>query len=328
MTPAEDLFTAPPGQSLAVGTFDGLHPGHLAVLKRALEESVRQGLRPAVLTFRPEPELVLTDSKPTERRLLNLDDKQTLLRNLGFRAIYEVEFTREFASWSPERFGNWLVEEGNARHVSVGYDFRYGHRRRGTTDQLSNQLQGSGSGVSVAEPVSVDDEPVSSSTIRQTLREGEPDRAAELMSRPYTVRGTIQTGDGRGGTIGFPTMNLPIEDTLHPRRGVYLVRAGPHLEEFGVANFGRRPTVDSDGDFVLEVHLLDPERVWEPGDRIRVSLTDFLRPEKEFSSVEELTEQIERDVRRANRLLEASPPPDWPNLPSWSVQGGRTEVAG
>lgn len=304
-------------RSVGLGTFDGLHPGHLRVLDRAWEEAGREDLRSSVLTFQPEPQAVLRDQKPTDFRLLDLDLKQELLFQLGFDEVLEVEFSEELADWPAERFGRWLMDSGNAQHVSVGYDFRYGRKRSGSTQTLREQFNQSGRRVSVCSPVKLDGQPVGSSPIREALRTGIPERARRLMGRPYLVRETVQPGKGRGREIGFPTLNLPVERTIHPADGVYFVWTGPNLDKPGVANFGTRPTVAKDSKRWLEVHLLEAENPPSAGDQVQVALAKHHRGEQDFGSVDALTEQIQRDKSRAEDWFRDQSPPNWPDWPDW-----------
>lgn len=285
---------------VAIGTFDGLHRGHQKILDNALEIGRGRSLPVAVLTFEPDPETVLNEVPPTERRLLTREDKMTILSDLGFDVVYEVEFDRSFASKAPEQFvDEVLVERLNARAVCVGYNFRFGHGREGNTELLRRRLPERDVALDVTPPVRYQGEPVSSTRIRQSVRQGRVKEARSLLGRPYTVHETLQAGEGRGRSIGFPTFNFPVTKTLHPRRGVYLVWLGTEKRRPSVANFGFHPTVGSSPRALLEVHVLDDPPPYEPGDQTHVYFGGFVREEREFDSVESLKQRIQRDVREA-----------------------------
>ncbi|MEP6148069.1 MAG: riboflavin biosynthesis protein RibF, partial [Nisaea sp.] len=189
--------------------------------------------------------------------------------------------------------------------VVIGHDFFFGHRRRGTPEMLQEYGIRLGFGVSVIDPVTEQDGAVySSSRIRQCLTEGDPRGAAALLGRPWEVAATVIRGDQRGRTIGFPTANLQLEDIMHPAHGVYAVRARDEESDLwwsGVANFGRRPTVNDRGP-LLEVNLFDvsPDLY---GRKLRVQFIDFIRPEMKFSGLDELKAQIARDADAARQTL-------------------------
>ncbi len=290
---------------LAIGTFDGLHRGHRKILRNALETGRDRSLPVAVLTFEPDPETVLNGIPPTDRRLLTREDKMTILNDLGFDLVYEVAFDRAFASQTPEHFvDEVLVERLHARVVCVGYNFRFGHDREGNTKLLRRRLRGFDIDVDVVSPVTHRGDPVSSSRIRQSVRQGRMQRARTLLGRPYTVHETLKTGEGRGRSIGFPTFNFPVTKTIHPRRGVYLVWLGTEQRRASVANFGVHPTVGSSTQALLEVHVLGEPPPYEPGERTHIYFGGFVREERDFDSVEALKQQIDRDVNEARDRFE------------------------
>lgn len=292
-------------QVVAVGTFDGLHQGHRAILDGALDHARREGLPAAVLTFEPDPVTVLKGTEPTQRRLLTPEDKRAILKGLGFDRVYEVSFDEDFAATSAEDFVNEiLVDRLNAAAVFVGYDFRFGSNRTGDTDYLTTTLDEHGVETVVQEPVKAGGDPVSSTRIRGLLQDGNVRDARQLLGRPYVVNEEIQAGEGRGQSIGFPTLNFPLTKTLHPRTGVYAVWLGTENRFPAVANFGFHPTVGRSDEALLEVHVLDETPAFGPGDTTHVYFGSFIRDERNFDSVDELTEQIDRDVSQARMDFE------------------------
>ena len=190
----------------------------------------------------------------------------------------------------------------------VGYDFNFGHRRRGTPDMLIERTGHLGFGATRVSAVHDSDGAVySSSRIRQCLAEGDPRGAASLLGAPWEIDGVVERGDQRGRTIGFPTANLRLGPLLCPKLGVYAVRAslvdgaGAGTWMAGVANLGVRPTVNDRG-VLLEVHLFDRAiELYER--RLRVRLVDFIRPERKFGGLDELKAQIAADAARAREML-------------------------
>jgi riboflavin kinase/FMN adenylyltransferase len=294
---------APSGvQSLAVGTFDGLHRGHREILGNALGDAAGTKRRAGVVTFEPDPVLFFQSTSVTERRILTRYDKIAILEKLGFDVMYEIQFDEDFASRSPKEFVEAiLLDRLQAGSVHVGFNFRFGSKRKGDTEQLQELLQDHGATLTVQDPVQVGGETVSSSRIRELIRDGHVEEARRLLGRPYIAYEVLREGDGRGREIGFPTFNFPMQRTLHPRPGVYAV----WLEADGlypaVANFGRHPTVGNAEEPLLEVHVLDAPPELEPGDEAHVHFGSFLRDEQEFDGLTELKNQISRDVQNARQ---------------------------
>jgi riboflavin kinase / FMN adenylyltransferase len=303
----DNVGVADRGAIVAIGNFDGVHLGHRQVIERTGALAKAAAAPHAVLTFEPHPRSVLhADAAPF--RLTPFRAKSRLIEALGVELLFTLHFDQAFAQQSAEDFVERVLVTGlGARHVVVGYDFVFGHSRRGTPALLAEEGRRLGFGVTIVDPVATPGGPVYSSTrIREHLSQGRPREAATLLGRFWEVEGRVERGDERGRTIGFPTANLRLEDYLRPAAGVYAVRAG--IEERarvewhdGVANFGRRPTVGG-SDLRLEVHLFD-----FAGDlysrHLRVELIDYLRPEQKFPGLDVLKAQIAEDARRARELL-------------------------
>ncbi len=295
------------GCVLAIGNFDGVHLGHQAVIGEAQKKAAELGAPSGVLTFEPHPrEFFAPDSPPF--RLSMLETRAAHLNWLGVDLMAALNFDRAFSEKTAEEFVLDVLVNGFAiKHVVVGYDFIFGHKRQGTTVVLAELGRKYGFGVSVVEPVGEETTIYSSTAIRNLLAEGNPAKAASLLGHWWEVDGVVIKGDQRGRTIGFPTANVPITHYHQPKLGVYAVRVGrTHGDgatswNDGVANFGRRPTFDKK-DVLLEVHLLDFE-----GDlyaeKIRVAFVDFIRAEMKFAGIDQLQSQIAEDASEARRLL-------------------------
>lgn len=265
-----------------------------------------------VVTFNPHPREFFTGQS---RKLLTpLAEKSQQLEQLGVEQLVLLPFDREMAALSPQAFvQEILVEQLRVERISVGKDFRFGHQRRGTSADLQAIAAQYGVEVAIAPLQTSEDGRISSSRIRQALQEGEIAIANQLLGRPYTLTGTVVTGQKLGRTIGFPTANLQLPDNKFlPRYGVYSVRAilgdfrtGTLCEraEFPAAlNLGCRPTVSGSAEPTAEVHILD----WCGdlyGQTLTVSLETFLRPEQKFSSLAALKAQIAEDCQATRALL-------------------------
>ncbi len=299
----ENLPAAARGAAVAVGNFDGVHRGHQALIARTKTLGDKLG----VLVFEPHPQEFF---RPTgERfRLTPFRAKARLLERFGTDVLYALHFDAAMASLTAEDFiAKVLVEGLGVSHVVVGQDFQFGKGRGGNVDLLQARAKKRGFAVVVFDPVgTVDDPKISSTRIREALREGKPDVAARLLGHWWTVEGRVQPGDKRGRTIGFPTANVSLEGYLEPALGVYAVRVEVGGKFYdGVANFGRRPTFDKK-DVLLEVHIFDfADDIY--GQQIVVSFVAYLRPEMKFAGLDALKTQIAADGETARKLLKTAP---------------------
>lgn len=293
------------GGVVAIGNFDGVHRGHQAVLERALAEARRRGVPALVLTFEPHPRkifrpeipLFVLTPPPMKARLLSL---------LGFAALVEQPFTRDFASLSAEAFVTDVLERTlGITHAVTGFDFHFGKDRQGGPAYLMAAGERHGFGVTLVDAFRDESaEVVSSSRIRALLCEGAVAEAAGLLGYRFTVESEVVGGQKLGRTLGFPTANmrLPAEATL--REGIYAVRfrrADGRLHD-GVASFGRRPTVDDDGAPLLETFVFDFSGDLY-GEICQVSFFGYLRSEVKFDGLDTLVAQMKRDEAEARALL-------------------------
>lgn len=294
------------GGVIALGNFDGLHRGHQAVIGRAIALAKEKSAAAAVMTFEPHPRMFFNPAQ-APFRLSPFRMKARVIEALGVDYLYVQTFDREFSQRSPENFVTEILVGGlGISHIVVGYDYAFGYQRKGNVALLRELAQAHGFDVTAIEKLSLDAERFSSTHIRTLLRDGQPREAARLLGRFWEIEGRVEQGDQRGRQLGFPTANLPYQDYLHPRRGVYAVRVGvdagteTHWRD-GVANFGSRPTFDK-SDVLLEVHLFDTDEDLY-GKHLRVALIDFIRPEQRFDGLEALKAQIAADGRTARGLL-------------------------
>ena len=299
------------GAAVAIGNFDGIHHGHRAVIDKAREVAEAEGVPWGVLTFEPHPRSFFRPHEPPFR-LTSPSTKARLIEALGADLLFVLAFDRELARHSAEAFVDEILARDLAiRHAVVGQDFHFGRDRRGTPELLRRLAPRYGFGVTeVASVIGEDGVEYSSTRIREHLQNGRPEEAARLLGHWWEIDGTVEHGQKRGRTIGFPTANVALGDNLRPATGVYAVRVGVEEEEEegaatrwydGAANFGRRPTVDGT-DLLLEVHLFDYTGDLY-GKRVRVQFVAYIRPERKFDGLDALKEQIAVDCAEARRLL-------------------------
>jgi riboflavin kinase/FMN adenylyltransferase len=291
-----------------LGNFDGVHLGHQVVVRRAVEEARSRGMRAVAVTFDPHPRAVLRPG--SEPKLLTvLEVREELLLGCGVDEVRVLRFDLDLSKKSPEDFvREVLVGELGAGVVVVGENFRFGYKASGDVKDLDRHMRDAG-GEAYAVPTydlgeaAGSGEAINSTRIRMLLHDGEAREAARLLGRPYSLRGVVVEGDKRGHALGFPTANvLPGAVALVPGRGVYAGHVRVGEERYGACtNVGVAPTFERRKSRV-EAYLLDYEGDLY-GEVIDVTFEERLRPEKQFSGVYELKEQIARDVAEARRVV-------------------------
>jgi len=292
------------GAVIALGNFDGFHRGHQAVAGEAIRWAQAEGRPSIIATFDPHPVRFFKPDVPPFR-LTTLEQRQELYLEAGATAMLVFHFDADLAGTSAEDFiAQILIDRFGAHGVVTGGDFTFGKGAKGNVDLLRTLGSELGFQSRVVEPVADSGEVVSSSRIRQALRDGDPQLAAQWLTRPFAIRGIVEHGDKRGRTIGYPTANLAIEGYLRPRYGIYAVTGrilatGEVLQ--GAANIGIRP------QFEPPKELLEPFFFDFSGDlygqEIEVAFHHYLRGEAKFDSLEALMAQMDKDCERARRLL-------------------------
>jgi riboflavin kinase/FMN adenylyltransferase len=288
---------------LAAGTFDGLHLGHQALIRRAMDEAASCGGTAVVLTFDRHPASVVRPER-APKILTRNDQKISLLEGIGVIALLLLEFTPELASVPAEEFIDSLVAASHPlRMICVGSQWSFGKGGQGTLallEQMGCEKGNKGFSVIQITPVQVHGSAISSTRIRNAIAAGDFVEATACLGRPYFLIGRVVKGAGLGVTIGFPTANLDVEEMQLPPDGVYAVRVTTEgLQLSGVCNIGVRPTVDTDSTKrTLEVHLFDVSRDFV-GKEFSLEFVKFLRTEQKFSGLEELKAQIARDCSMA-----------------------------
>ena len=287
---------------LALGNFDGVHLGHQAILKKAMERADEIGGDSAVFTFDPHPVKVLAPEKylplitPTEKKI-------KLIEELGLSAIIFAEFNLDFANINPRRFVNdILIEQVGAKEVVVGFNYAFGKGREGGIDFLRGLAGDYGFKLHVVEPVTTGGAVVSSSKVREAIWAGKAGLATMLLGRPYGMEGVVVAGNKRGTTLGFPTANIGTNGELFPKSGVYaavLVLNGERYK--AVANVGKHPTFPDD-PFSVEAHIFDfNSDIY--GEKVDLLFVERIRDDMAFPTPTDLVEQIKKDVLKAKEIL-------------------------
>lgn len=289
---------------VALGVFDGLHRGHQAVIELVVSLAKTHGLLAAVVTFDPLPAMVLAPTK-APRLLATVEQRLEGLAALGVDEVRVLTFTHELAHESAEDFiDRVLVLELQARWVVVGADFHFGHDRQGTVAMLRERGTAHGFEV-VAAPLFGDGERWSSTSVRRALEKGDLESAAQVLGRPFALRGVVEHGDQRGETLGFPTANLKLSPTQElPAEGVYAGAARVDAQWWPAAiSLGTRPQFYEDGDLLVEVHLVGFEGDLY-GQTMDVVFLQRLRDQETFADLEKLIAQIARDVEKTREIFE------------------------
>jgi riboflavin kinase/FMN adenylyltransferase len=290
------------GATVVLGNFDGVHLGHECVIRAA--HAARPDAPLAVLTFEPHPRELFRADDPPFRLTLAAERAEALAR-LGVTLLFEMQFDHAFSLLPAETFVSEILHEAvGAKHVACGPDFAFGHRRGGTTAFLAARAEALGIGLSLVPPLADALGPISSTRIRRLLQDGYPERAAGELGRFWAIRGVVAHGDARGRTIGFPTANIALGRHLEPARGVYavMVRLPDGKLHPGVANIGRRPTVNDGPESRMEVNIFDFDGDLY-GQELAVALHAYIRPEQKFSGIDALRAQIAADAAHARRLF-------------------------
>ncbi len=296
---------------IAIGMFDGVHIGHQAVIETCQKSARNTKGKAAVLTFWPHPSHFFKPEDPVPQ-IMTLKSKLWTLWHRGLDYTIVHPFNESIASIEAEDFLTYLKTSVPTLHtLYVGENFRFGKGRSGDINLLGKISNDQGIDLVSMQPCNYNAERISSTRIRDLLKEGRFNDTRQLLGHPYTAIGEIESGRGVGRTIGYPTLNLDWSPQLRPPYGVYAVRVFSYQLDgrdsktlTGVANYGIRPTYKLSDDPVLEVHMFgDP--LWDSGERVAVELIEFIRPEKAFESPEALIRQIDRDVESAKKALKS-----------------------
>ena len=284
---------------VALGNFDGIHKGHQQIITRTVKEAEAAGLKSAVFTFSNHTSSILKNVPPV-KNILYAEEKMRILEEMGVDYVFNIPFTEEILCMSPEAFiDRILVEKFNIREAYCGFNYSFGYKASGTPEVLMHEGLKRGLGIHVQEPYLIDGIVVSSTYIRQLIEEGRMEEATKFMGRMYAISGEIVMGNKLGRTIGFPTCNTLVDDTMvTPPNGVYITTCTiDGVTRQSVTNVGVKPTIGT-YEKNIETHIFDfNEDVY--GKHIRVDFIKHTRGEKKFDGVEALKKQIESDCIEA-----------------------------
>lgn len=293
------------GSVVTIGTFDGIHPGHQALIRRLLEDGKRLSRPAMMLTFEPMPREYLAAADPPAR-LTSWRERWRALQRTGLDYVLQLRFGEALRNLSGEEFATLLARQVKTPAVVVGHDFKFGRKGEATGPMLSDAGRRLGFEVHVVPPVLIDGVRVSSSQIREALERGDLDSARHWLGRPYSMIGRVVRGQELGRTLGFPTANLRLGRKRSALKGIFAVRvrgAAGDVALPGVASLGTRPTVGGTVP-VLEAHVFDFEGDLY-GREIEVEFVAKLREEECFASLDELVKQMHVDAAQARDILNA-----------------------
>jgi riboflavin kinase / FMN adenylyltransferase len=304
----ESLEAPQTGTAVTIGTFDGIHLGHRALIARTVATAQQDGLESAVVTWDRHPNTTLRPDK-VPPLLTSQERKIELFEDLKQDLLVVLPFTRELSLWPPERFAKEVLAVGlGAKSIIVGRGWKFGHGGVGDVDLLSELGRDLGFEVQAIDLESAAGGPVSSSRVREAVARGDLELARELLLRPFDVDGIVEHGDDRGKSLGFPTANLSVDPRIvRPPRGVYAGRA--HVDDqwyVAAINVGVNPTFGGDPDtspIRIEAYLIDFDDDLY-GRTVRVEFWQRLRDEQNFVTADALIEQMKKDVAETMALVE------------------------
>lgn len=287
--------------AVAIGKFDGIHLGHRELLKEIIEKK-QEGMKAVVFTFNPSPNILF--SKVKEKELTSYEEKRQIFENLGIDILVEFPLTYVTAATSKEVFvEDILIRKLNAKYIVAGTDLSFGKNGEGNSSFLVEESKKLGFEVEIIDKISYKGEIISSTLVRQAISEGNVKKARFLLGNPYFVQGIVQKGNQIGRTIGFPTVNITtVKEKLLPPNGVYkteVIFDNRILE--AITNVGCKPTVTDSGQIFIESYIYNfTENIY--GKEIEVHFLEFIRKEQKFGSIEELKQQLQKDIRLGQKI--------------------------
>lgn len=279
---------------VALGSFDGLHYGHLSLLRKTVEISKKNNGNSMVFTYKNHPKTLINPEK-VPRLIMDTETKIKFLEEEKIDIVVLKEFTKEFMQIQPEDFIKMLCEKYNIKGIIVGFNFKFGHKNLGDTNLLEALKNKYGYELFVMEPYTYKDEIISSSRIRKTISDGEVEEASKMLSRYYSIKGKIIHGKKLGRTIGFPTANMEVNhENVIPKKGVYYTNVEFNNKIYkGITSVGNNPTVNGK-ELTIETFILNfEETIYEK--EIRLYFISRIRDEIKFNSLDELINQLKKD---------------------------------
>jgi len=289
---------------IALGNFDGIHVGHQENIRRTVKSARIAGYKSAVFTFNNHPKNVIA-GKGVVKNIMYQDEKIEMLKRMGVNYLFTIDFDYNISHTDPEEFIiNVLMNKMNCKEIYCGFNYRFGYKAAGTTDLLMDVGRRRGFGLHVMDPIKVKGQVVSSTLIRDLIAEGKVDECKLMLGRYYSIGGEVVRGNMIGRTIGFPTSNILIDESMvTPSNGVYITRCNYGFKQYeGITNVGIKPTI-GDNKRVIETHIFDFNKDIY-GRLIKVEFIKKIRDEMKFPSVDALAEQIDKDCKTAREYHE------------------------
>lgn len=289
---------------ISIGSYDGIHQGHKAIIDKIKEISLNKNISSAIFFFKTPPKLYLTNNITNSLITLPTERKE-IIKSLGIDNVISIEFNDKIHTMEPEEFfEKYILSHYFIEDIVVGKDFAVGYRRKGNLEWLYNFASEKGFSVHHVDYVKYENKRVSSSLIREMLKNGEVDVANIVLTRPYFLNGIVKKGAGIGRKIGYPTANIEVDVRKILPPGIFVVSVELNQKKFNaVASVGRRPTLKTlGGELICEVHILDFDRDIY-GESIKVSFLSRIREEKKFEGMNELKQQIKNDIEFARNFF-------------------------
>ena len=290
---------------LTIGSYDGIHRGHHDILTSVVNHAHALSVQSVLVTFEPHPRHILDSSNEKLSIIMDIDQKLEIIESLGIDLIYIIDFTKDFSMTSAKDFlDKIIIPKFQPEYIIVGYDHHFGYKREGSSKFLKEYCFENKIQLEIIEPVSDDGQILSSTHIRQLIKDGYVRRANFELGSVFGFSGTVVQGAGRGKDLDFPTANVvPREkNQLMPKPGVYFIRGRINgLQLYGMCNFGVRPTFN-EIELVLEVHFFHDDFVDLYDNEIRVEFLERIRDEKKFPSPDDLKAQLINDKNKCLEL--------------------------
>ena len=285
---------------LTIGSFDGMHCGHIEIIKELILRANKRECPSIVITFNPHPKYILKENANEEWNvLMDINKKLDVFEYYNIDYVWLIPFDKAFAQITADKFlDRYIINFFNPRDIVVGYNHHFGHKRKGDAKFLCNNKARYNYNLHIINPITIDNVPVGSTMIRNYLKEGKLKAANNYLGWDYELCGRVVKGEGVGNNIKFPTANIEpnIDNQLIPAKGVYCVDVivDNHLYT-GMCNIGVRPTFYTNGNKVIEVHLITDKFLYLYDKDVKVIFKNFIRKEKKYKSVADLTNQLKLD---------------------------------
>lgn len=283
---------------VALGSFDGLHMGHMSLIKRTIDLAKSNNAKSMVFTFKNHP-LTVINAEVAPKLIMNNSTKSSILEKIGIDIVNYAIFDEDFMKITPENFITNMVKAYNVKGIIVGFNYRFGYKNLGDIELLKDLSEELNFQLEVIPPVKINDEIISSSRIRQLISEGDIEKANYFLTRPFMLEGTVIHGNQLGRVINFPTINLDYDKKfLLPRGGVYYTAVEYCGAKYkGITNIGYNPTVKNK-KLSIETHILNfNKNIYD--EHVKVYFLKRIRDERKFKSLEDLSKQLEKDKRFA-----------------------------